>query len=82
MFDLLPYTFLQTKRDNVTGATIVTEFNAEGVFKLRTGMSVNETREDKPTTATLHVRPNEAFITSPDNREFYRLTLQQREYVS
>lgn len=76
VFDVSPYTFLQLERSSITGNTIVASYEATGVFKLRTGFLRSDSMENLEQGATLHIRPNEPFLSNvPSNREHYRLTL-------
>ena len=81
VFDLSAYQFLELKNDGISGERIDQTYNADGVFKLRQGMNASGNTETIQTDATLHIRPDETFITdAPDNREHYRLTLQEYDY--
>ena len=67
VFDLfvsVPYTFLEISRGGVAGDTIVNTVDADGVFKLRDGMNVNNDQETKSSDATLHIRPTESFVST------------------
>lgn len=64
VFDSVPYTFLEINRGGVAGDTIDGETAATGVFKLRNGLNVSNDQETKNSDATLHVRPDEPFITT------------------
>lgn len=80
VFDLSNYTFLEIG-NSVEGKKVLNQTDALGVFKLRTGMNTTDTQETKQSDATLHVKPTESFLKNvPQNREFYRLTLQERKY--
>lgn len=61
IFDTSPYTFLKIKQ-GVEGNTIETEYDAEGVFKFRGGMTGRDI-ETPTADATIHVRPSETFVT-------------------
>ena len=67
LFDLTDYTFLQISRGGVLGNVIIAETSATGVFKLRSQIVRGENTEGKESNATLHVRPDEAFLTTNDN---------------
>lgn len=76
VFDLSDYTYLEISRGGITGNTITASYNAEGVFKLRTGLVRGENSENVEQGATLHIRPTESFLSNvPSNREHYTLTL-------
>lgn len=64
VFQVTPYEFLEISRGEVYGNTIVETFSATGVFKLRDGMTTNNNQEAYQSTATLHIRPSEPFVTS------------------
>lgn len=81
VFDLSDYTFLKIERNTVTGNTIVDTVDAQGVFKLRSGLVRSENSENIEQGATLHIRPTENFLEpQTDNREHYTLTLIQTDY--
>ena len=67
LFDLTDYTFLQISRGGVLGNVIIAETSATGVFKLRSQMVRDENSETKESNATLHIRPDETFLTTNDN---------------
>jgi len=64
VFDLSDYTFLEIKRGTVAGDVILSTTEAQGVFKLRTGMVSTSNEESRQSTSTLHVRSTEPYITS------------------
>lgn len=64
VFVLTPYTFLEISRGGVAGNQILASHEAEGVFKLRNEMVQVNNQEVRQSAATLHVRPDEAFISS------------------
>lgn len=81
VFDLSDYTYLAINRGGVTGNTITANYEAQGVFKLRTGMIRGENSENVEQGATLHIRPTEEFVTdAPANREHYTLTLVATDF--
>lgn len=81
VFDLSDYTYLQISRGGVVGNSIVATYNAQGVFKLRSGMIRGSNAENIQQGATLHIRPTESFIShAPVNREHYRLTLVATDF--
>lgn len=67
LFDLTDYTFLQISRGGVLGNVIIAETSATGVFKLRSQIVRGENTEGKESNATLHIRPDETFLTTNDN---------------
>lgn len=80
VFDTTPYTYLVLSRGGITGNEIVSSYDADGVFKLRTGLVRGQNTENVEQGATLHVRPTESFITAPANREHYTLTLVESDF--
>lgn len=75
-FDLSDYTYLAIDRSSITGNTITASYEAQGVFKLRTGLVRGENSENIEQGATLHIKPTESFLSNvPGNREHYTLTL-------
>ena len=63
LFANTDYTFLQLDQ-NVEGNVIVEETPAVGVFKLRDGMTALDNVEFNTSDATLHIKPDEAFIAT------------------
>jgi hypothetical protein len=81
VFDTSPYTYLQISRGGIAGNSIVASHNADGIFKLRTGLVRGENSENVGQGATLHIRPTESFLSSvPSNREHYTLTLVETSF--
>jgi len=64
LFDLTDYTFLEISRGGVAGDVILSETAAAGVFKLRNGMNVSNDQETKSSDATLHIKPEEPFVST------------------
>jgi hypothetical protein len=81
VFDLSDYTYLEIARGGVVGNTITATYEAQGVFKLRTGLVRGENSENVEQGATLHIRPTESFLSNvPSNREHYTLTLVATDF--
>lgn len=57
-----PYTFLVISRGGVYGNIIQSSHNANGVFKLRSGMVMVNNQESRQSDATLHIKPDEPFL--------------------
>ena len=83
VFDLSDYTFLEVERNTVTGNKILDTYEAQGVFKLRSGLQRAENSENLEQGATLHIRPTEEFVEAhTPNREHLTLTLTPFDYSS
>lgn len=67
VFESVPYTYLVLSRGGVRGNSVEEEYDAEGVFKLRSGMNVANDQETKSGDATLHIRPDEEFTPKVGN---------------
>lgn len=81
VFDLSDYTFLEIERNSVIGNRVTNTYDAQGVFKLRTGLVRGTNSENVEQGATLHIRPTESFIQAQGtNREHYTLTLVPFDY--
>lgn len=81
VFDLSDYTFLEISRGGVTGNTVLDTYEAQGVFKLRSGLVKGENSENVEQGATLHIRPTESFVEPlGTNREHYTLTLNPTDW--
>jgi hypothetical protein len=63
VFTSTNYTFLEISRGGVYGNVITASETAQGVFKLRDGMVSTGNQESRQSTATLHIRPDESFIS-------------------
>lgn len=61
LFDTTDYAFLQLQ-SKTGGNTIVEEWEANGVVKLRDGMVQVDNVESYESSATIHIRPDEPFI--------------------
>jgi hypothetical protein len=61
LFDTSDYTFLQLE-SKTGGNTIVEEWEANGIVKLRDGMLQVDNVESYDSSATAHVRPTEPFV--------------------
>lgn len=64
VFDLSDYEFLEISRGGVYGNRITATHDAQGVFKLRNEMVQVNNQELRQSAATLHVRPDETFISA------------------
>lgn len=69
VFDAFPeamtdYTFLQISRGGVTGDAIISETEAQGIFKERRGMVSNSDQETRRSDTTLKIRPDESYLTA------------------
>lgn len=64
VFELTDYQFLEITRGGVYGNVITATHNAEGVFKLRNEMVQVNNQEVRQSAATLHVKPDESFISA------------------
>lgn len=64
LFEEVPYQFLEISRGGVYGNRITAVHDAMGVFKLRNEMVQNNNQELHQSAATLHVHPDEPFMSS------------------
>lgn len=82
VFDSIPYEYLKIVRGSVDGNVIEDSFEAQGIFKLRSGLQRADNSENSEQGATLHIRPDESFLSGvPSNREHYTLTLVPAKFV-
>lgn len=68
MFNLFanaPYTFLQLG-STIDGNTIINEYSADGIVKLRDGMVQVDNMEAYDSTSTIHIKPSEPFVAIVD----------------
>lgn len=66
MFDLFTtndYTFLELD-SKTAGNVVLNEYPANGIVKLRDGMTQVDNTEAFDSTSTIHVRPSEAFVAT------------------
>lgn len=66
-FQTSAYTFMVLNQGGVRGNAVDSSYEATGIFKEREGMVVNANLESMQADATLHVRPNESFLSGIDN---------------
>lgn len=64
IFSLTDYEFLEISRGEVYGNRIIARIAAQGVFKLRRGVTTSSNEEYPQSSATIHIKPTESFITS------------------
>lgn len=57
------YRFLELSSGGILGNTVKSQQDAIGVFKERNGMNQAENMETVSSDATLHIRPDEAFLS-------------------
>ena len=62
LFTNTNYTFLKLA-PKVQGNTVASEYEAQGVFKLRDGTTNSDGMEQRTGNASLHIRPDETFVT-------------------
>ena len=81
-FRTTPYTFSALGQGGIYGNATGTSYEAEGVFKLRRGVSNTALGENPTSTATLHIKPTEGFLNAhrplegnsiTHNGELYRI---------
>jgi hypothetical protein len=64
MFNLFandPYTFLKLE-SKTGGNAVITQYQTQGVVKLRDGMLQADNMETRQATSTVHIKPTEAFV--------------------
>lgn len=81
VFEEVPYQFLEVARGGVYGNRITAVHNATGVFKLRNEMVQVNNQELRQSAATLHVHPNESFLTGSDVGKGIRVEGQDYEII-
>lgn len=67
LFDTQDYTFLQFD-STAEGNTIVEEFAADGVVRLRDGMMQDGNTETYESASSIHIRPSEPFVATLDGK--------------
>jgi hypothetical protein len=81
VFEQVPYQFLEVSRGGVYGNRITATHNAYGVFKLRNEMVQTNNQELHQSAATLHVHPDESFMSSNVVGQGVRVAGQDYEIV-
>lgn len=81
LFEEIPYEFLEVSRGGVYGNRITESHNAYGVFKLRNEMVQVNNQELRQSAATLHVHPDESFITDNSVGQGVRVDGQDYEVI-
>lgn len=79
-FKTTPYTFNVLGQGGIYGNTTITSHEADGVFKLRRGVSNTALGENPTSTATLHIKPTEGFLSSLTTIEGNGVTIGDNEY--
>lgn len=80
MFELTPYIFLEISRGGVIGQGVISETEAQGVFKMRSQMVRGENAETKDSNATLHIKPTESFLQTNSNLVGHGVRINGVEY--
>lgn len=63
LFTTTSYTFLELASQS-GGNTVLSETETTGIVKLRDGMIQTDNMEQRESTSTIHIRPNEPFAIS------------------
>lgn len=79
-FKTTPYTFLALGQGGVYGNTILAQYNADGVFKLRRGITQGVDLQNATSTATLHIRPTESFLSTYGDLEGHGVLVNGNSY--
>jgi hypothetical protein len=62
LFETTPYTFQVLGQGGIYGNKVLETHNAEGIFKLRRGITQGRDMQNATSTATLHIRSTESFL--------------------
>lgn len=73
-----PYIFLEVER-TAQGTLVKEEYTANGIFKLRDGMTEADSLESETSDATLRVRPDEPFAANNMVGQCVRIQRSQGE---
>lgn len=79
LFKTTPYTFLEI-REGETGNEVVNETTADGIFKLRRGVTGGQDLQNATSTATLHIRPSEGFVSGLATLEGHGIRYNNQNY--
>ena len=79
-FRTTPYTFLKLGQGGLRGNGTLQEFEAEGVFKLRRGITQGVDIQNPTSTATLHIKPSEAFLAGLGRIEGHGVRVNGNKY--
>lgn len=79
-FRTTPYTFLKQGQGGIYGNSTLQEYSAEGVFKLRRGVTRGQKLENATSTATLHIKPSEGFLSGLGRIEGHGVVVNGEKY--
>lgn len=79
-FKTVPYTFVAYGQGGIYGNSTLTTQSGEGVFKLRRGVSKTSLGENPNSTATLHIKPLEGFLSVYKPIEGNGIIVNDNEY--
>lgn len=79
-FRTTPYTFLALGQGGIYGNTIIQTYDADGVFKLRRGITQGVDIQNPTSTATLHIRPTETFLDAYSDLEGHGIAVDGDSY--
>lgn len=79
-FKTQPYTFLALGQGGIYGNSILQEYETDGVFKLRRGVSKTALGDNPTSTATLHIRPTEGFLDAHKPLEGHGIKVGDDQY--
>lgn len=80
LFQSKPFVFLEIARGTVRGNVIAAEHQASGLFKLRNRAVALENTEVADGNATMHVKPDEPFISTSKNLVGHGIRIYGKEY--
>ena len=79
-FPTTPYTFIVSGQGGIYGNSVIAQFNAQGIFKLRRGITDTSYGEVPTSTATLHIKPSETFVSTYRPLEGHGVIVNGNQY--
>lgn len=79
-FKTTPYTFQKLGQGGIYGNKVLVETAAQGVFKLRRGLTQGQDMQNATSTATLHIRPSEGFLSGLTDLVGHGVKVNSQEY--
>lgn len=79
-FKQVPYTFLKLGQGGIYGNGTLESTDAYGVFKLRRGVTQGSDLQNATSSATLHIKPSEAFLEGLESIEGNGVEVAGKKY--
>jgi hypothetical protein len=80
VFKTTPYTFQKLGQGGIYGNKVLQETTADGVFKLRRGLTNGQDMQNAISTATLHIKPSEGFLSGLSDLVGHGIKVNNQNY--